>query len=215
MRNLLLLLILIFVHTHAFSWSLPDIAKMKVNCGKYEVDCITTLPFLMDRVAVDCEYSIADYINESDIRSDYERMTMASCPKPDFADLTADLILYKAEETVKENDRLAEVARIDDWTNRVNALPDLRLAMFKCLYMDSNAKQFAKIMIRFADQAKLDCLESKSAEIQAEFDAEIAKKDTRKNDIQQIKAAFAQIDASSKPAWEKKILKRLVNELKE
>lgn len=45
---------------------------------------------------------------------------------------------------------------------------------------------------------------------QAQIDA-----DARKTDIAQIRAAIALIDQSSKPAWEKKLLKRLVLELKE
>ena len=52
-------------------------------------------------------------------------------------------------------------------------------------------------------------------DITAEVEAEEAAVAARKAEIQQLKAAINLINESDKPAWEKKLLKRLVLELKD
>jgi len=52
-------------------------------------------------------------------------------------------------------------------------------------------------------------------DITLQHEAKKAAKQARKLEIRQIRQAINLIDASNKPAWEKKILKRLVLELKE
>lgn len=50
-------------------------------------------------------------------------------------------------------------------------------------------------------------------DITQEIEDMLAEKEARKVEIEQIKLAISLIDGSSKPAWEKKLLKRLIEEL--
>jgi len=52
-------------------------------------------------------------------------------------------------------------------------------------------------------------------DLTSQHEAEQAAKEARKTEISQIKQAIDLIDSSDKPVWEKKLLKRLVLELKE
>ena len=51
-------------------------------------------------------------------------------------------------------------------------------------------------------------------DLTAEYEAAQAAKEARETEIDQIKQAIGLVDASSKPAWEKKLLKRLILELR-
>ena len=52
-------------------------------------------------------------------------------------------------------------------------------------------------------------------DITSQYETEQADKESRKLEIRQIKQAISLIEASGKPVWEKKLIKRLVLELKE
>ena len=162
-----------------------------------------------------------DPVRENENRSNYDRLLE---PKPTFEELQEKLVLYKAYLTAEEDARLAELARVNALKDRIraiggkygnyNSLSGIHEQMVRCGFI-GNIPILIRKFIKNNDLEKIECLETEYAKMQSEQTAEQAEKDERTTDIQQIKTAINLIKDSDLPAWHKKLLIRLVKELKE
>ena len=92
-------------------------------------------------------------------------------------------------------------------------------AFYQLIRNQPNYKVYIKKLLNDPDRIQeandfVDAIEAKHAEILAKRQVEEQERQDRIEDINQIKKAINLIEESSKPAWEKKLLKRLVKELK-
>jgi len=153
---------------------------------------------------------------ENDPRSMYDRLKE---PKPKFEELQAKLELYKASLFEQEDLRIAEVARVEDLKNRWNAIFDCPYIVRR-LYPTVNnpLKKFNDMLSKDkATQAEalMKAIETEAAVRDAELLAEQTKAEERENEIKDLKENVINlINNSDKPLWEKKLLIRLVKELR-
>ena len=152
--------------------------------------------------------------------SQYDRLKVNKVyKKPKLKELNAQFGMYKEKLKDIENARLANIARIEDLKSRWAALkfgatafaivnpgvPNRALWIKNALQNTNHA----------AIEAKMVALEDEDQSIiehQEEIDKE---KEDRRKDIAQLKKGLDAIESSDLPTWHKRILRRLVLELKE
>jgi len=106
----------------------------------------------------------------------YDRLIIhPTLVKPSMELLEAELVTYKAELTIIEEARLAEEARIEDFTARLAALKNLRSSMGKAGLNQPNAKVLVKRIIEENDLTALEALEATASSVQDDEDAEAAR----------------------------------------
>ena len=116
-------------------------------------------------------YSENDHENPSTL---YERLVIKV--KPELSELQAELDRWKAKK----------IAKID-FENRVCDIKHKGRAMKLCGYEHANKDKFMRKIFKNENLTKIECLESKAAEIKEADDAEKVKQDKIDNHKQKIK----------------------------
>jgi len=96
---------------------------------------------------------------------------------------------------------------------RIDALLDLRMSL-AALKISGNPAKWEKDFLKNPNKEIMAQIEAKDIEIEAEKIAVKTENQERRGNISQVKDSIQQIKDSDKPAWEKKILIRLVKELR-
>lgn len=167
MKHLLLFLIAF----NTFAMSISNIDKLEINYNRIawrlDKSCVVSFP-------------------KKEVPT-YENMIYMECEKPALEVFEAEFEKFKGELRVIESARLVEVARVKALRERLKALSDLRISMSKCGLNQPNMKLFVKKIVKNNDVEKLECLESKNAEIESESSARRSKASQTKADCIKLK----------------------------
>lgn len=152
--------------------------------------------------------------------NDYDRLRVNDVyEKPTLLEINAEFDRIKAELIAIENARLAEIERVRDLKLRWNALEDKRAAFHAVSPDVPNHALWIKKALANEDhefiESKMVEIETKDDELFAERQLEEEEKEARATELDQIKKAIDLINGSDLPVWHKKILRRLVQDLKE
>lgn len=126
-----------------------------------EIDALTvnkSIHRLMSRGGFDfhIHYLIEEKSSESDPRSNYDRLNMVEpLGKPTFLSLQNELAVYKAELHVIEDARLAEVARVKNIRDRLDALNHRASSMRKHLSVP-NPKAWLRDNIKSMNKVEME-----------------------------------------------------------
>lgn len=139
--------------------------------------------------------------------------------KPTQLELNAQFSAYKQSLTDMENARLEEVARRDDLRSRWQTISD-KNAVFAAVFPSlSNRKVWFRDFLNDTNheavELKMVEIEAKNVELIALGDAEEIARQERRDEILALKALIADVNASDLPPWHKKILRKLIRDLKE
>lgn len=108
-------------------------------------------------------------LDEDETKVFYDRIILhKKLNMPSQARIDEEVAEYKAELTVIENARLAEVARVKDIEDRFGVIQDLHGVFAKAGLLISNPLVELKRIIKENDQARLSLLESKNTEFIAD-----------------------------------------------
>ena len=131
-------------------------------------------------------------LHEDDSKPFYDRIILhPTLVKPSLQLINDELTDYKAEETAKEDARLAEVARVQDIKDRFNAIEDIRGAFEKASITAKNPALELKRIIEEDDQTVLSSLESAATEFNSDKNKKKNREDKKKLGKIAVKACEA------------------------
>lgn len=136
-------------------------------------------PILLSRILDISNFEDVPYMLDTDLNMPfYDRIIMhENLVKPEESRLNTELAEYKAELIAEENARLAELARVQDITDRFNAMTNIRAVLNHFEIEMNNPHVELKRIVADNDQAALVALEAKFAEYSALSQSEESKKD--------------------------------------